>query len=101
LGNNILNDFITKQGKNYRITHTTDIVPQVPWETAGAQTCKANEPYGHISPEYWISKGLGNDPNAYKVLEGFNNYEGNGASKFKLDVIAHIQYFQVNMVSSQ
>jgi hypothetical protein len=90
---------VTKQGKNYRITHTADIVPQLPWESIGSSICFGCEPYVHISPEYWISSGLGNKANTYKVLNGYSNYSGNAASSFQLNVIAHIQYFQPNMVS--
>jgi hypothetical protein len=55
--------------------------------------------YAHISPEYWITDGLGNNPNNYKILEGNKNYEGNAAySLATFNIVAHIQYYQPNMV---
>jgi len=85
-------------GKTFRITHTSDIVPQLPWESIGNSVCIGNcEPYVHISPEYWISTGLGNKAEQFKVLQGYSNYEGNAASGFSVNIIAHIQYFQPNM----
>jgi hypothetical protein len=83
-----------------RITHTDDIVPQLPWESIDRFLCPLCTPYYHISPEYHITSGLGNNPNNYKVYEGYANYSGNAANKFVPDIVAHIQYYQVNMVSN-
>jgi hypothetical protein len=54
--------------------------------------------YKHISPEYWISDGLGNKKEKIKVVEGLNSNEGNaGTGQMKFNIVAHIQYFQTNM----
>jgi hypothetical protein len=59
-----------------------------------------NNNYYHISPEYWISTGLGNNVSAYKIVQGYEtNKAGNAGGNFKPNIIAHIQYFQTNMVS--
>jgi hypothetical protein len=123
-GNMALSVAVSKQGKNYRydfgsdpkirrhiwfleklmvnrITHTNDIVPQLPWESIKSLCFGKCENYYHISPEYWISTGLGNNVSAYKVVEGYEtNKAGNAGGNFKINIIAHIQYFQTNMVSS-
>jgi hypothetical protein len=97
-GNKALSLGITAQGNNYRVTHTTDIVPQLPWESISS-LCGSNcESYYHISPEYWISSGLGNNVSTYKVLEGIANYTGNAASGFSPNIVAHLQYFQTSLV---
>jgi hypothetical protein len=88
-GNDVMSKFITAQGKNYRVTHTSDAVPKLPFEWMG---------YKHISPEYWISDGLGNKVDTIKVLEGISNNNGNtGTGIMKFNIIAHVQYFQPNM----
>jgi len=51
-GNKALSEAVTAQGQNYRVTHTSDIVPKLPPESPNG------EGYLHISPEYWISDGL-------------------------------------------
>lgn len=54
--------------------------------------------YKHISPEYWISDGLGNKKDKIKVVEGLSSNEGNaGTGQLKFNIVAHIQYFQTNM----
>jgi hypothetical protein len=60
----------------------------------------SDDPYTHISPEYWIEDGLGNQLKNWKVLEGYDNYDGNaGTGILNANILAHIQYFQQNMVS--
>jgi hypothetical protein len=55
----------------------------------------------HISPEYWIEDGLGNNVKNWKKIEGLASYDGNAGTGFlKFNIIAHIQYFQQNMVSA-
>lgn len=99
-GNMALSVAVSTQGKNYRITHTNDIVPQLPWESIKSFCFGKCENYYHISPEYWISTGLGNNVSAYKVVEGYEtNKAGNAGGNFKINIIAHIQYFQTNMYS--
>jgi len=96
-GNEVLSKYVTEQGKNFRVTHTSDIVPRLPWETSTAILGDADI-YTHISPEYWITDGLGNNPEKYQVLEGMKNYEGNAAQSWaKVNLVAHIQYYQQNM----
>jgi len=97
----VLSEYVTKQGKNFRVTHTSDIVPRLPWETATA-IIGDKDIYAHISPEYWIIDGLGNNPQNYKILEGNKNNKGNAGNSFaKFNIVAHIQYYQVNMVREQ
>lgn len=57
--------------------------------------------YFHISPEYHIRSGLGNNVATYQVLEGIDNCSGNAGNNFYLNIVAHIQYFQTNMVSAE
>lgn len=99
-GNMALSEYVTKQGKNFRVTHTSDIVPRLPWKSV-AILALDKDIYGHISPEYWITDGLGNNPKNYKILEGNQNYDGNAANSWgKFNIVAHIQYYQTNMVSN-
>lgn len=54
--------------------------------------------YKHLSPEYWISDGLGNKKDKIKVVEGLSSNEGNaGTGQMNFNIVAHIQYFQTNM----
>jgi hypothetical protein len=88
--------FITQQGNNYRVTHTSDAVPKLPPE--GGPLALLSGPYRHISPEYWISDGVGMKIENIKVLEGLsNNYGNTGTGQLKFNIVAHVQYFQVNM----
>ena len=50
MGNQAFVQYLTSQpgADNYRVTHTTDPVPKVPWTEQG---------YTHLAPEYWISSG--------------------------------------------
>lgn len=87
-GNAQLSDFISKQKTNYRITHTNDAVPKLPPELGT---------WKHISPEYYISNGLGNKANTYQIIEGnSNSVKGNGGT-WTPNIVAHIQYFSTNM----
>ncbi|KAE9974558.1 hypothetical protein EG328_003775 [Venturia inaequalis] len=93
-GDEILSQYITNQGQNYRITHTSDAVPKLPPEGSAATTGV----YKHLSPEYWISDGLGNKKDKIKVVEGLSSNEGNaGTGQMNFNIVAHIQYFQTNM----
>ena len=97
VGNDVLSQLVTDQGNNYRITHTDDGVPKLPPEEVPVVDTFTGV-YRHISPEYWISSGLGNDITAFRKLEGLSNYEGNaGTGQLNLNIIAHIQYFQTNL----
>jgi len=96
-GNEKLSQWVTAQGKNFRVTHTSDAVPKLPPED-GLTGSLMTGVYRHISPEYWISDGLGNKPENIHVLEGLSNNNGNtGTGQMKFNIIAHIQYFQTNM----
>ncbi|KAF2667983.1 hypothetical protein BT63DRAFT_457286 [Microthyrium microscopicum] len=87
-GNQQVVEFITKQGNNFRITHTNDAVPKLPPESGT---------WKHISPEYYISTGLGNKASTYEVIDGFSNsWKGNGGT-YTPNIIAHIQYYSTNM----
>jgi lipase (class 3) len=101
VGDEVLSAGISAQGNNFRITHTTDIVPQLPWETIATSglPCPDCRAYAHITPEYHIMSGLGNKLETYKIHEGIKNYDGNAGSKFNLDIIGHLQYYQANIVS--
>lgn len=50
MGNEDLADYITGQGSLYRVTHTTDIVPNLPPAILG---------FSHPYPEYHITSGDG------------------------------------------
>lgn len=84
------------QGLNFRTTHTSDAVPKLPPEGGPLGAMSGN--YKHISPEYWISDGVGMKIENIKVLEGLSNDNGNtGTGHMKFNIIAHVQYFQTNM----
>lgn len=85
LGNKALAEYITNQGKGYRITHTNDIVPGVPPKAFG---------FTHWSPEYWITSGMGKTVTEKDVqlIEGIGAEGGNGGEKIK-SVLAHAYYF--------
>lgn len=84
--------FITNQGNNYRVTHTSDAVPKLPPEGMIFGN------YYHISPEYWISDGVGMKIENIKVIQGYTSNDGNaGTSQLKFNIVAHVQYFQNNM----
>jgi hypothetical protein len=97
-GNKALSEYITKQsGGNYRVTHSSDAVPKLP-PLGGRLITEKTGSYVHISPEYWIPKGLGNDGNI-TVLPGLVNTLGNtGTGQKKFNVLAHLQYFQPNLI---
>lgn len=85
VGNEATSQFITKQaGGNFRVTHTDDPVPRLPFDWMG---------YRHISPEYWITRIDGNAAASdVFVIEGTSSKAGNaGTSGFNTD--AHQQYF--------
>jgi len=95
-GNEALSKYITEQGNNFRVTHTSDAVPKLPPEDG--LTGSKTGIYRHISPEYWISDGLGNNPEKIKIIQGFTSNDGNaGTGQMAFNIIAHIQYFQTNM----
>ena len=95
-GNEAFSKIVTEQaGGNFRVTHTSDAVPKLPPMKGPANSLYGA--YSHISPEYWIRKGFGNDGNI-AVLQGFNNNKGNaGTGQLKFNILAHIGYFQRNM----
>jgi len=87
-GNAQFSEFISKQGNNFRITHGNDMVPKMPPEMMI---------YKHISPEYYISDGLGNKAKTYQIVEGnSNSWKGNGGT-YSSSILAHIQYYSTNM----
>jgi hypothetical protein len=93
-----MSKFVTEQGmgKNFRVTHTSDAVPKLPPE--GGPLGALSGYYKHISPEYWISDGVGMIKENIKVLEGLSNNDGNtGTGQLKFNIVAHVQYFQTNM----
>jgi Lipase (class 3) len=98
-GNDILSNWVTAQGHNYRITHTSDAVPKLP--PAGGPTASITGHYAHIAPEYWISKGTGTDGQIQVIsatMSAGNAKVGNGGTgQTKFNILAHIQYFQNNM----
>jgi len=96
-GNEEMSKFVTNQGNNYRVTHTSDAVPKLPPEYSPISMLTGN--YYHISPEYWISDGVGMKiENIKGPLEGMSNNNGNsGTGQMKFNIVAHVQYFQTNM----
>jgi len=64
IGDQTTSQYITNQapaqGNNYRITHTNDPVPRLPFQAMG---------YEHISPEYYISSACGASVNAGAIAE--------------------------------
>jgi hypothetical protein len=92
-----MSKFVTNQGNNYRVTHTSDAVPKLPPEYSPISMLTGN--YYHISPEYWISDGVGMKiENIKGPLLGMSNSNGNsGTGQMKFNIVAHVQYFQTNM----
>jgi hypothetical protein len=90
--NDIFTKFVTalspQLGKNYRMTHENDPVPQLPPAWIG---------YQHTSPEYWFATGA-NTTNLYVtdeilVCEGIENEECNaGMGLVPIDGTAHNHY---------
>jgi triacylglycerol lipase len=87
-GNEQFTQWITNQGGNYRITHTSDFICNLPPETGYGV-------YRHISPEYWIKSGYGQENDIVKI-EGLSNRNGVGSAS-GMNILAHIGYFQRNM----
>lgn len=87
-------NYITAQGKNYRITHTDDPIPRQQGDPA--------QGYRHTSPEYWVFKDNGPAYNysvnatSIKQIIGINNNTGCGSGK-GTNEIAHDRYFQEQM----
>ncbi|KAF1810920.1 alpha/beta-hydrolase, partial [Eremomyces bilateralis CBS 781.70] len=93
-GDEAFSKFVTAQGNNYRVTHTSDAVPKLPPES-GIQGTLGFETYSHIAPEYYISDGLGMNINNIHVIDSGSSNEGNaGTGQLKFNIVAHIQYFQ-------
>lgn len=81
---------ITKQGKNFRVTHTDDPAPRLGSPSAGLR---------HLSPEYWIFKdtpGFKVAPADTRLIIGDNNHTGN-AGTGGFNALAHVEYFQANI----
>ena len=89
VGDVATSQYITNQapakGNNYRLTHTNDPVPRMPFEAMG---------YVHISPEYYISSGIGATPGVEDIstYQGLTEKKGNAAWLFT-DMFAHGWYF--------
>lgn len=81
-----LSNYITNQpGGNFRVTHWNDLVPRLPPIVFG---------FVHISPEYYINKGNGQQVGAgdIKKYDGSLNLRGN-AAWLATDIFAHGWYF--------
>ncbi|THC95547.1 hypothetical protein EYZ11_004972 [Aspergillus tanneri] len=95
VANQELADFITKQGKNYRFTHTVDPVPKLPPLAMG---------YVHVSPEYWITTPDNTtvEPGEVQELAGTVNFQGNTGTGIPLltQFSAHHWYFEQADASS-
>lgn len=75
LGDITFAEFVTNQGDNYRVTHTTDPAPRFNDPSLG---------YRHISPEYWIYQDRNQNftvsTDQIQVISGFDSYLGNEVS---------------------
>lgn len=73
-------EFVTSQGDNYRVTHTTDPAPRIGDPNSG---------YRHISPEYWIYEDRNQNftvsTDQIQVIQGFNSIFGNEVSTILTD----------------
>jgi hypothetical protein len=99
-GNQAFVNFIQAQGQNYRITHTSDIVPKLPPNDFLSEHLLGE--YKHTVPEYWISDGLGNNLNNIVKFENVSTLwnEGNaGTGLLKINAVAHVGYFQPNIIA--
>jgi predicted lipase len=101
VGNPALSTFVVNQtphlGENFRITHGNDPIPQLPPMGPSPLSTWVG-PYDHISPEYFIPSGVGNDGNI-TILEGDRNVKGNAGYRNKFpNILPHLQYFQTNLV---
>ncbi|KAB8068796.1 Alpha/Beta hydrolase protein [Aspergillus leporis] len=87
IGNLELAEHITNQNKggNYRVTHTDDIVPNLPPKLIG---------YHHSSPEYWItsSDDVTVTKDDVREIVGIDSREGNDGTA-GLSTKAHRWYF--------
>jgi hypothetical protein len=92
VGNTAFATFVTDQapelGRNYRMTHVNDPVPQLPPTWIG---------YEHTSPEYWLANGTDttDDYSAGDVVlcEGVGNESCNaGTGLVPVDGTAHDHY---------
>jgi len=96
-GDEAFSKFVTAQGNNYRVTHTSDAVPKLPPE-GGITAMLGLGKYYHIAPEYYISDGVGMKINNIQVINSGSSDQGNaGTGQMKFNIIAHVQYFQNNM----
>lgn len=84
VGNEALAEYIEDQGTLYRVTHTNDIVPTVPWL------------YTQSFPEYWITSG--NDATVtatdIEVVQESGSKDGDENTEgVVLGIAAHLHYF--------
>ena len=84
-----LASFVSNEGSGsiYRVTHVDDPVPRLPPTNLG---------YVHVSPEYYISSGIGVTPTPADITEFIpsDDLRGNaGNNPFALTVNAHGWYF--------
>lgn len=84
VGNEALAEYIEGQGTLYRVTHTNDIVPTVPWL------------YTQSFPEYWITSG--NDATVtaadIEVIQKSESKDGDEEAEGEgLGITAHLHYF--------
>ncbi|KAI3319762.1 alpha/beta-hydrolase [Xylariaceae sp. AK1471] len=93
VGDTALAEYVTRQGQNYRITHTVDPAPRLPPNGTVLG-------FVHNSPEYWIFEDTNTNytvnPEQIKVIYGINSTEGSlGQNVY--DASAHVEYFQPQM----
>ncbi|KAH8649716.1 Alpha/Beta hydrolase protein [Tricladium varicosporioides] len=94
LGDLAFAKYVSAQGNNWRVTHTTDIAPRL----LGDDT----KGYRHISPEYWIFEDRNREfsvvEDQVKIVYGFDSKEGNQGTNMTRQV-PHVQYFQPQIAS--
>ncbi|RMJ23986.1 Extracellular lipase [Aspergillus sp. HF37] len=85
VGNTALAEYITAQGSLFRVTHTDDIVPNLPPTTFG---------FSHPSPEYWITSDNGETVTTsdIQVVKGIDSTEGNAGTVWIDGTAAHGWY---------
>ncbi|KEY67829.1 hypothetical protein S7711_04967 [Stachybotrys chartarum IBT 7711] len=88
VGNAAFSQFITDQaGGEFRVTHVDDPVPRLPPMIFG---------YRHISPEYWLSTGDGDNlefaVGDVIVCQGISTTGCNAGTNVGLNIPAHLNY---------
>lgn len=85
IGNPAFVNYISGQGKNFRVTHDKDLVPKLPGYLLG---------YAHISSEYWITapSGAPVSTSDIQVSNGAYNLRGN-KGQIESSIDDHLSYF--------